>query len=216
MLEYTYYHLNFSIFRIYVRIKVESCYNWGGCMRVIAGDLKGRKIKAVPGQSTRPTADKIKEALFQVMGPFFNGGSFLDLFAGSGSLGIESLSRGMDFGVFVDRHPKAVHTIKENISQLQLVEKTEVYRTDAFRALKACRNRGLQFDYIFLDPPYKQINYTKLLEHIANYHLLKENGFVYCEHHPTESIHAAADWQVVKQEAYSSTIGVTIFYNVTN
>jgi len=180
-------------------------------MRIIAGNFKGRKVKSVPGQSTRPTADKIKEALFQVIGPFFNGGSFLDLFAGSGALGMESLSRGMDSGIFVDRHPKAVHTIKENIRQFQLDEKTEVYRTDAFRALKACRKRGLQFDLIFLDPPYQKVNYTKLLEHIINYDLLKENGFVYCEHQPSEDIQVPHSWQIIKQEVYSSTIGISIY-----
>lgn len=180
-------------------------------MRIIAGDLKGRKLKAVPGKTTRPTADKIKESLFQVIGPFFNGGIFLDLFAGSGSLGIEALSRGMEQGIFVDRHPKAVHIIKENIKQLHLEERTEIFRADAFRALKACNNRKLQFDLIFLDPPYQKMSYERLLEEIGTYSLIKPSGMIYCEHDPAETIPVLNGFSVMKQDTYNSSIGITIF-----
>lgn len=183
-------------------------------MRVIAGDLKGRKIKAVPGKSTRPTADKIKESLFQVIGPFFNGGFFLDLFAGSGSLGIEALSRGMDRGIFIDKHPKAIYTVRENIEQMQLEERTEIFRADAFRALKACSSRELQFDLILLDPPYRQMNYEKILEEIMGLSLIKQEGIIYCEHDPSEYIPELDGLSVVKKESYSSSIAITIFkYN---
>src|SRR5690625_2707594 len=89
-------------------------------MRVIAGSLKGRKFKAVPGKQTRPTADKVKESIFQIIGPFFDGGTCLDLFAGSGSLGIEAMSRGMEQVVFIDKQPKAIHIINENRKTMRI------------------------------------------------------------------------------------------------
>src|SRR5690625_6853652 len=105
-------------------------------MRVIAGQFKGRRLKTVPGKNTRPTSDKIKEAVFQMIGPFFQGGTCLDLFAGSGSLGIEAISRGMESVVFVDKLGKAIHTIDENIKDLKLEKRTKVTRMKALRALR--------------------------------------------------------------------------------
>lgn len=181
-------------------------------MRVIAGNLKGRQLKAVPGNSTRPTTDKVKEAVFQSMGPFFDGGSFLDLFAGSGSLGIEALSRGMDFGLFVDKHPKAVHTINENLKAMKLEGKTEVYRAEAHRALKAAAKRGLQFDLILLDPPYSKVDYVKVIEDILSLKLIKDDGIIYCEHDTSETLPTDNSMlTLVKQDNYGGTIGITIY-----
>ena len=84
-------------------------------MRVVSGSCKGKHLKAVPGNTTRPTTDKVKEAIFNMIGPYFDGGIGLDLFAGSGGLGIEALSRGLDKVIFVDRDGKAIQTIRENI-----------------------------------------------------------------------------------------------------
>src|SRR5690625_6876170 len=93
-------------------------------MRVIAGSHKGRKLKSVPGKQTRPTSDKVKETVFHTIGPFFTGGKCLDLFAGSGSLGIEALSRGMEQAIFIDQYPKAVQTIKRNLQLLNIDRKS--------------------------------------------------------------------------------------------
>lgn len=181
-------------------------------MRIIAGELKGQTLKAVPGTTTRPTADKIKEAVFQVIGPFFNGGSVLDLFAGSGALGIEALSRGMDTAIFVDKQGKAIHIIKENLKMVKLQERAEVYRTDAQRALKAAAKRELQFDLILLDPPYKKVSYEELINEIIEKKLIKNHGVLYCEHDPAEYLPAQSDkLSIVKQEKYSNTIAVTIY-----
>ena len=89
-------------------------------MRVVSGVCKGRPLKAVPGNTTRPTTDKVKEALFNMIGPYFEGGIGLDLFAGSGGLGLEALSRGLDKVVFVDRDTKAIQTIHENIQACKM------------------------------------------------------------------------------------------------
>jgi 16S rRNA (guanine966-N2)-methyltransferase len=151
-------------------------------MRVVSGECKGRPLKAVPGSSTRPTTDKVKESIFNIIGPYFNGGLVLDLFAGSGGLGIEALSRGMDKALFIDREYKAVQTIKQNLEACHFTDRAEVYKNDSERALKAIVKRELCFDLILLDPPYKKQRLVELLEFIGNYNLLTENGYIVCEH----------------------------------
>ncbi|WP_077325970.1 16S rRNA (guanine(966)-N(2))-methyltransferase RsmD [Virgibacillus siamensis] len=181
-------------------------------MRIIAGTCKGRQLQPVTGKSTRPTTDKVKEAVFQMIGPFFNGGNCLDLFAGSGSLGLEALSRGMAHGVFVDKHPKAIHTIHGNVKTLNMEEKTEIFRADAFRALQAASKRNLQFDLVFLDPPYGKVNYEKLLEKIDGLQLLTKNGMIYCEHDTSEQLAPEiGNFSIMKHADYGGTIGVTIY-----
>lgn len=188
----------------------------GGIMRIIAGDLKGRQLKAVPGKNTRPTTDKVKEAVFQVIGPFFQGGAVLDLFAGSGGLGIEAISRGMSHGIFIDKHPKAIHTIHENLTSMKIADKAEVFRADAFRAVHAVAKRGLQFNLILLDPPYGTIDYGEFLNEIVKLELLKRNGIIYCEHDIAERLPVQhSDFQVVKKANYGGTIGITIFQTTT-
>lgn len=184
-------------------------------MRIIAGDLKGRQLKAVPGKSTRPTTDKVKEAVFQIIGPFFQGGTVLDLFAGSGSLGIEAISRGMDHGVFVDNHPKAIHTIHENIKLVKIEHKIEVFRADAFRAIQAAAKRGLQFELILLDPPYGKIDYEKFLNEIVKLKLIKEDGIIYCEHDIAQELpQNHSHFSIIKHEDYSGSIGITIYKKI--
>lgn len=181
-------------------------------MRIIAGDLKGRQLKAVPGKDTRPTTDKVKEAVFQIIGPFFQGGTVLDLFAGSGSLGIEAMSRGMSHAIFVDKHPKAIHTIHENLKLTKIADKAEVFRTDASRAIHAVAKRNLQFELILLDPPYGTIDYEKFLDDIVQLELIKQNGIIYCEHDVAERLPVQhAHFQVIKQAKYGGTIGITIY-----
>ena len=151
-------------------------------MRVIAGELKGKQIQAVAGDHTRPTTDKIKESIFNIMGQFFDGGQVLDLFAGSGNLGIEALSRGMDRGIFIDMNFHAIKVIKGNIANLKLCDRAEVYRNDAFKALKVLAKKEQKFDLIFLDPPYGKIAITALLEEILKHDLLTKEGMIMCEY----------------------------------
>lgn len=125
-------------------------------MRVIAGTAKGRKLKAPPGSPTRPVTDRIKEALFNVIGHDIPGASFLDLFAGSGSVGIEALSRGAARVIFIDNHPAAVAVIRENLKHCGFQSGFEVYRNDVFKAIPILNKRKLVFDYIYVDPPFTQ------------------------------------------------------------
>ncbi|MBP2240009.1 16S rRNA (guanine(966)-N(2))-methyltransferase RsmD [Cytobacillus eiseniae] len=180
-------------------------------MRVVSGTRKGKQLKAVPGHSTRPTTDKVKEAIFNMVGPYFEGGVCLDLFAGSGGLGIEALSRGADKAIFVDRDGKAIQTIHENVKICEFEDQSEIFRNDAERALKAILKRELTFHRIFLDPPYKKQQLLKLLEFIQAEDLLEEDGLIICEH-GSEIVLPPIVGQLVqrKQEKYGM-IAITIY-----
>lgn len=153
-------------------------------MRVIAGDFGGRRLKAVPGTNTRPTTDKVKESMFNIIGPYFNGGTALDLFAGTGGLGIEALSRGIDRAVFVDKDFKALSTIRENLTALGLQkDRAEVQKNDAKRALEGLKARGETFDLVFLDPPYKLTGlYQELILHLQEQNMLHDGAVIVAEH----------------------------------
>jgi 16S rRNA (guanine966-N2)-methyltransferase len=180
-------------------------------MRVVSGVLKGRGLKAVPGNSTRPTTDKVKEAIFNMIGPYFNGGIGLDLFAGSGGLGIEGLSRGLEKVIFVDLDRKAIQTVKENLRDCQIENQAEVYRNEASRALKAVSKREIRFDYIFLDPPYKKQQLIKLMEMMDSANLLRDRGVIVCEHgSETQLPIEIGRFEQIRHEEYG-IIGVTVF-----
>ena len=179
-------------------------------MRVVAGHLKGRKIEAVKGDNTRPTSDKIKETMFNVLGQFFDGGTALDLFAGSGNLGIEALSRGIDEVTFIDADFQAVKTIKKNIETLGLEKNTFIYRNDAFKALDALAKRLASFDLVFLDPPYGKIKISHLLEELVAKELLCVGAVIVCEFDVAQHIMFDVTKFTVLKEAHYKTIGLLI------
>lgn len=151
-------------------------------MRVISGSAKGRPLKAVPGMGTRPTTDKVKEAIFSMIGPYFEGGMALDLYAGTGGLAIEALSRGMDKAVLIDQDRKAVETIRENIERSGFTARAEVYRNDAMKALSVMAKRGLKFDLVFLDPPYRLTNMDLVMLQLQEKQLLADGAIIVVEH----------------------------------
>ncbi|CUM71887.1 MULTISPECIES: 16S rRNA (guanine(966)-N(2))-methyltransferase RsmD [Turicibacter] len=181
-------------------------------MRVVAGTLKGRSIKAVKGTNTRPTTDKVKESIFNIIGPYFDGGIALDLFGGSGNLGIESLSRGIDKVIFVDRETIAINTIKENVKDLRIEDCVEIYRNDYFRALKALVKRDIQFDLILLDPPYKGQKINEIIEFVNEHNLLASGGIIMAECLKEDELHEMiGDIKQVKREIYGIT-SITIYH----
>ncbi len=183
----------------------------GDKMRVISGTRKGKILKAVPGSSTRPTTDKVKEAIFNIIGPYFDGGVGLDLFAGSGGLGIEALSRGAERVIFVDRDGKAIQTIHENVKTCELEDFVEIFRNDAERALKAVIKRELAFQFIFLDPPYKKQQLLKLLEWIEREQLLVPNGTIICEHGSDIQLPETVGKLGVRKHEKYGIIAITIY-----
>ncbi|KMJ58725.1 DNA methyltransferase [Bacillus sp. LL01] len=176
-------------------------------MRVVSGKWKGRQLKAVPGMNTRPTTDKVKEAVFNIIGPYFDGGLALDLFGGSGSLGIEAISRGMDKAIFVDKDGKAIQTIKQNVEAFDLKEEVEIYRNDALRALNALKKREIKFDLILLDPPYKKHHLEELIHKISEYKLLSSTGLIMAEHSNDVDLPVSlGEFVRVRQEDYGLTV----------
>lgn len=153
-------------------------------MRVISGQAKGHPLKAVPGNHTRPTTDKVKESMFSIIGPYFDGDRVLDLFAGTGGLGIEALSRGAEHAVFIDANAKSIEVVKGNLASTRLAGKAEVYRNDASRALKLLERQGKPFDLLFLDPPYAMTNCGELLLDAASRGLVADRALAVVEHSP--------------------------------
>jgi 16S rRNA (guanine966-N2)-methyltransferase len=156
-----------------------------GELRIIGGKARGRRIHSVPGDVTRPITDKVKEALFNIIGPDISGSSFLDLFAGSGSVGIEALSRGANPVYFVERNRKPYQVIRENLSLTSLEDGAHAVQADAFDYLEQPDHP--EFDYVFIAPPqYKEI-WSKALQVLDNHIAwLSSDAWVIVQIHPVE------------------------------
>ncbi|WP_379152874.1 16S rRNA (guanine(966)-N(2))-methyltransferase RsmD [Paenibacillus sp. sgz5001063] len=175
-------------------------------MRVVSGSAKGRPLKSVPGSGTRPTTDKVKEAMFSMIGPYFEGGAALDLFAGTGGLGIEALSRGMDQAVFVDMEQKSIDTVRANLKAAKVEEQAEVYRNEAGRALSALEKRGRSFDLVFLDPPYRLKHGDELMLAMVQKRLLRPDAVIVLEHESGyEYPEDIPGFQRIRQAVYGET-----------
>lgn len=151
-------------------------------MRVISGKYKSQKIATLKTNDTRPTTDKVRENIFNILGSV--DGAVLDLFAGSGALGIEAISRGSNSAVFIDGAQDAVKLIYKNTESIE--ENIEIFRNDYKRALKALEKRNKTFDYIFVDPPYNKGLVKKVLKDIVMYNVLNPEGIVIVESHKDE------------------------------
>lgn len=153
-------------------------------MRVIAGKAKGYRLSAPKGYEVRPTSDRAKEAVFNILGEKTSGAAVLDLFAGTGSLGIEALSRGAETAVFIEHDSRAVRSILANVQKTLFESETQVIETSAKKALQLLKSQEKQFDLIFLDPPYK-IDLAELetiLSSIVEFNLLNKSGLIIVEH----------------------------------
>ena len=147
-------------------------------MRVITGKARGVVLKTPDGMQTRPTSDRVKEALFSVIQFDIPGARVLDLFGGTGQLGIEALSRGASFAVFADAREDACRLIRENLKRTNLETSGQVVRSDYLDYLKRCRDK---FDIIFLDPPYAEVFLENALKFITEIDILQTNGIIVTE-----------------------------------
>lgn len=174
-------------------------------MRIIAGNLRGLKLSSPDGEETRPTLDRVKEAVFSILMPYVYDSVVLDMFAGSGALGIEALSRGAKKAVFAEKRRDAANCIKNNIDSAKLAEKSEVFFGDVFNYLNKC---NICFDIVFIDPPYNSDLYYRATDFISDY--LSEDGLVVMEWDCTLGKPDFSDkLQVVKEKKYGR-IGITI------
>ena len=147
-------------------------------MKIVSGIYGGRPLKTLEGKTTRPTSDKVRGAIFNMIGPYFEGGRVLDLYAGSGSLSIEAVSRGMASAVLVERDRKAQAIVAENIQMTKEVGKFQLLKMDAERALEQVSG---EFDLIFLDPPYAKEQIVADIEKMTERELFSEDVMVVCE-----------------------------------
>jgi len=179
-------------------------------LRVIGGSARGRKLRSVPGIGTRPITDRTKESLFNILGGDIVGASFLDLFGGTGSVGIEALSRGAARVLFIDSDPRAVETIRANLAATSLSERAEVLRGDSLKILAAPPGGG--FDYIYVAPPQFKGLWKKTLEPIdGNPAWLGPDGWVIVQIHPKEyEALVLSDLEEFDQRRYGSTL--LVFY----
>ncbi len=167
-------------------------------LRIIAGKYRSRKIQDVKSDKTRPTTDKNKESLFNSLGQFFETGRALDLFSGSGSLGLEALSRGIEHVTFVERDPFAYKIIIGNIKTLKIPEsKYRVQKADVFSFL---RNDDNKYDLILADPPYALNKYQELLELVASGQLLTSNGIIVMESDKSKHLPEKVDSLVMTKQ----------------
>ncbi|HEX8649629.1 MAG TPA: 16S rRNA (guanine(966)-N(2))-methyltransferase RsmD [Pyrinomonadaceae bacterium] len=175
-------------------------------MRIIAGTYRGRVLRSPPSMQVRPTSDRLRETLFNVLAPRIAGTRFLDLCAGSGAVGIEALSRGALHATFVDRSRKMCALVESNLDLCQVPEdETEVVMSEAAEFLRRTIARGLEgWDVVYFDPPYA-IDYMPVMQALAapDATLLKEDGVLVVEHHHKKELKDALNdlrrWRILKQ-----------------
>ncbi len=174
-------------------------------MRITAGSAKGRKLKAV-GKEVRPTSAKVREALFNILGSNIVGATFLDLYAGTGAVGFEALSRGAGACVFVDTNPLRISLIKKLASEYGFHARVKTYRMKAFSYLRKAAAGEDRFDYIFIDPPYQSEEIMLVLPYVAEHALLKDGGMVIVEHFSKRKIDDEIDGlEKIKEYVYGDT-----------
>ncbi len=152
-------------------------------MRVIAGQFRSRKLAAVPGTATRPTSDRLRETLFNVVGPRCADSVWLDLYAGTGAVGIEAISRGAREVYFVESDKKAARVIRENLQSLQIEDGAELQEREVIPALRLLDSQAIAADFVFIDPPYEDHGaYSQTLGLIAQSQLINGHSIVIAEH----------------------------------
>ncbi len=183
-------------------------------MRIIAGLVKGHHVKVPKGADVRPTSDRVREALFTILGATLEHSVILDLYAGSGALGIEALSRGADYAVFMDQSAACVRVIRENVERTRFQDKTMILQgriPDKFARIckiVSPQNTGsLQYDTVFADPPYRLRGNQSILQELHRFSLLKENARIIFEHFYKDSIHPVpGDYVLQEQRRYGETM----------
>jgi 16S rRNA (guanine(966)-N(2))-methyltransferase RsmD len=174
-------------------------------MRVIAGKCKGRRLIAPKGKHVRPALDQVKEAVFNILFDI-NDLDVLDLFAGSGSIGIEALSRGASSATFVEKDSAAYRSITENLEKCNLQDQATVWKLHVSVAIKKLDKNDTKFDLIFVDPPYLKDLVNPTLEQLASSSLLKDKSIVVIEHHPKEPIADIPGMTLTETRKYGQTL----------
>jgi 16S rRNA (guanine966-N2)-methyltransferase len=180
-------------------------------MRIIGGKYKGKRIKSLPKRSDtkllRPTTDRVKESVFSILNNYLEGVKFLDLFAGTGNVGIEAISRGAGKVIFVENDKRFCNLIRENLKKLGVErEKYEIICDDYTSAIKKLAKRGEKFDFIYADPPYEKGYYTRIVNMIKNFNLLDEDGLLILEEPKNTPFLPEDEKWIVERRGYGTTL----------
>lgn len=181
-------------------------------MRIITGTARGTKLKAPKGQNTRPTADRIKESLFNILGNFIYDKRILDLFSGTGNLALEALSRGAISAVSVDMAAESIAVIRANAKQTHLADRLTIIKADVFTAIKKLHQKQQIFDIIFCDPPYHHELCLKTFEALVAYPLISKYGIVIMEHAIDDILpEKIGQFNLIRNKKYGSTTQISIY-----
>ncbi|ACA82323.1 16S rRNA (guanine(966)-N(2))-methyltransferase RsmD [Leuconostoc citreum] len=180
-------------------------------MRVVSGRFRGTRLDAVSGDKTRPTTDKVKEAMFSMLTPYLNGGEVLDLYAGTGGLSIEAVSRGMAHATLVDRQFQAIKVIQNNIEKTHDIAAFTVIKSPAKQALEKFALARQQFDLVFLDPPYAKETLRGDMRYMAENQLLAPQAIILVESDDDANLpQEDQNFMIIQQKHYGITV-VTIY-----
>jgi 16S rRNA (guanine966-N2)-methyltransferase len=176
-------------------------------MRIISGTSKGRKLVTPRSHSVRPTSDRVKESIFNILRGEIEGNRVLDLFAGTGNLGIEALSRGAEKAIFVEKRRQATRLIQKNLAQFGLKDRSEILSKDANRAIGILKQRGESFDLILMDPPYEKGLIQKTLRKLNSHPVYCGNSTLVIEHHRREPLPLIIEgWDLIRQQRIGDTL----------
>lgn len=174
-------------------------------MKVVSGAFGGLNLKPVPGNNTRPTSAKVKEAMFSMLTPYSNDGVALDLFSGTGSLGIEAVSRGYEKAYLVDKAYKAINTIKENVEKTRHEDNFVILKSSATEALKKFMSDDIKFDLVFLDPPYRMKITEQIIADLADNGLLSDGAIIVDETDYDVKLSEINNISLLKEKKYKDT-----------
>ena len=176
-------------------------------MRVISGEFRGRNLEQLVGMEIRPTSDRVKESLFNMLGTRLIDCAFLDLFAGTGGIGIEAYSRGAAQVVFIDESAKSIKVLKTNLDKLHISDKVEVYNIDYLNAINKLAYNNKKFDIIFIDPPYLKGFEQNALAKISEYKMLADEGIIVVEHDLKDKMpENTGELKLTRQKRYGNTM----------
>jgi 16S rRNA (guanine(966)-N(2))-methyltransferase RsmD len=180
-------------------------------LRIISGQLKGRRLASFKGTCVRPTADRVREALFNILTVVWEGKTVLDLFAGTGALGIEALSRGASHVIFVEHDVRARRVLEKNISKLDLTDSCTIVKLSAEEAISFVKRTQQQCDVIFLDPPYDMQLADRTLSLLAERDMIGEGGVIVVEHHVREMLSDCYGKLIMSDQRMYGKTGISIF-----
>lgn len=176
-------------------------------MRIIGGEFKGRKLLSVPGRHTRPTADRIREAIFNILSSRVSAAVVLDLFAGTGALGLEALSRGAQTAIFIETHKNTLSVLRRNVDGVGLESRATLIKWDILKNLDCLRALTARANLVFMDPPYARHMIEPALSNLHTCGCLEANARIIVEHSPRESVpEDELPFHLVDQRSYGKTL----------